>query len=430
MLLQFALTNYRSFRDRQELQLRRATPEKVEDFPQPDVAPAVAILGPNASGKTNLLRGLRDMFAMIRLSASEVEAGLPYTPFMLGDSEGEPTSFEVAVLVDGVRYEYGFRYDATQILEEWMYSWPKNRQRLLFERNVDGEAWRFGEYLSGPNSQIARSTRSDALFFSTARLLNHEDLADLHGHFARMIRHMSSERIGAILHDTMDSLARDPERLAQVTQLMTKAEFGIVDLTIEENPLGDEARETTRRIIQAVQPDASPEDIDEQMRRTLWSLSVAHSGVNGPVPLSLDWESVGTRNFFALLGPILDRLANGGVIVIDEIDTSLHPRLVSELVRLFQSPRTNPRQAQLILSTHDVTVMMNTGDYNVLRRDQLWFVEKNSSGVSELFSLWDFRPRQGEVFSRRYLLGDYGAVPGIDRWDFLDLWEPSKDDSA
>ena len=112
MLLQFALTNYRSFRDRKELKLRRPTVEVVKEFPEPGVAPAIAIFGPNSSGKTNLLRGLRDMFSMIRSSASEAEAGLPYTPFMLGDHDGQPTTFEVAVLLGGVRYEYGFTFDA------------------------------------------------------------------------------------------------------------------------------------------------------------------------------------------------------------------------------------------------------------------------------------------------------------------------------
>tara|TARA_R110002124_G_scaffold287131_1_gene470607 strand:+ start:11687 stop:13054 length:1368 start_codon:yes stop_codon:yes gene_type:complete len=429
MLLQFALTNYRSFRDRKELKLRRPTVEVVKEFPEPGVAPAIAIFGPNSSGKTNLLRGLRDMFSMIRSSASEAEAGLPYTPFMLGDHDGQPTTFEVAVLLGGVRYEYGFTFDARRIQSEWLYSWPKNRQRLLFERNVDDEAWRFGEYLTGPNAQIARSTRDDALFFSTARLLNHEDLTDLHAQFARLIRHVSSEQLPSVLQSTTDSLARDPERLRQVTQLMTRAEFGIVDLKIEENQLGEEARETTRRLIQAIRPEATLEEIDSQMKRTMLSLVVAHSGSNGPVPLPFSWESVGTRNFFALLGPILDRLARGGVIVIDEIDTSLHPRLVSEVVRLFQSPDTNPKQAQLVLSTHDVTVMMNTGDYKVLRRDQIWFTEKDEHGVSNLFSLWDLHPRAGEVFSRRYLLGDYGAVPPIDYRDFAGLWQIEDGDS-
>jgi hypothetical protein len=220
----------------------------------------------------------------------------------------------------------------------------------------------------------------------------------------------------------MEALSHNPQRFKQVKTLMTRAEFGIVDLRMVENPLPEDARETTRRVIQALQPDVSPEEIDSRVQRTLWSLTVEHNGAHGPVPLPFDWESVGTRNFFALLGPILDRMATGGVIVIDEIDANLHPRLVSEVVRLFQSPRTNPLQAQLILSTHDVTIMMNAGDYRVLRRDQLWFVEKSEVGVSRLKALWELHPREGEVFSRRYLLGDYGAVPNIDYHDFLDLW--------
>lgn len=428
MLIQFALENYRSFRDRMELQLRRPTPEVVPDFREPEIAPALAIFGSNSAGKTNLLRGMRDMFTMIRSSATDVDSALPFTPFMLGSSGDDPTTFEISVQFDGIRYEYGFSYNRSQIEREWLYSWPKGRQRLLFERDSSSnDAWRFGDHLTGANVSISKSTRADALFFSTARLLNHEGLTGLHERFTTLVRHLTAEQMPAVLRHTMESLGKNPVRLAQVKKLMTRAEFGIEDLRLEEGTLGDEMRETTLRIMRAVQPEATNEEIEAQLSRTLWSLSVAHKGANGPVPLSFDWESVGTRNFFALLGPILDRLEAGGVIVIDEIDTSLHPRLVSELVRLFQSPRTNPQQAQLILSTHDVTVMMNTGDYNVLRRDQLWFVDKDDFGVSNLFSLWEFRPRAGEVFSRRYLMGDYGAVPRISQHDFADLWSSPPD---
>jgi predicted ATPase len=341
---------------------------------------------------------------------------------MLGDNDGDPTTFEVSVLFDGIRYDYGFSYTKEEVVREWLYSWPKNRQRLMFERNVEDEPWRFGEYLTGRNVAVAQSTRRDALFLSTARLLNHEELSGIHAQFAQLIRHLSSEQLPQSVQSTMEALAHNPQRFAQVKTLMTRTEFGIVDLKMTENQLPEEARETTRRVIQAFQPELPAEEIDARLQRTLWSLTVEHSGAHGPVALPFDFESVGTRNFFALLGPILDRMASGGVIVIDEIDANLHPRLVSEVVRLFQSPITNPRQAQLILSTHDVTIMMNTGDYRVLRRDQLWFVEKNESGVSHLKSLWDLHPREGEVYSRRYLLGDYGAVPRIDYHDFLDLW--------
>lgn len=413
MLCVFRVTNYRSFRDLAELNLLRSASDSVDGFIEPALAPAVAIFGPNAAGKSNLLRAINTMFSMITVSTMH-QRRLPYTPFALGRASNAPTTFQVVVRFDGVRYDYSFSYNAERVLSESLLSWPKGRQRVLFERSDDHEdGWYFGDSLSGPNHALARATRDDALFLSTAALLQHEFLADLQAKFAGLVRNLSAENMGRTLQDTLESLAANPERAEQVTHLLTRAELGIVSMTIEEDPRAAERAETARQILRALRPDASKEELLEAERAQLQPL-LAHASADGSVPLPFAWESVGTRNFLALLGPVLDRLVTGGVLIVDEIDTSLHPRLVSELVRLFQQPHINRNQAQLLLSTHDVTVMMNTGIYNVLQRDQLWFVEKQPDGASELVPLTDFAPRKGEVFSRNYLLGRYGAIPEID----------------
>lgn len=419
MLLAFEVQNYRSFRDVATLNLTRSSRFRVEAFPEPDVAPAVALFGPNASGKSNLLRALGMMFSMIRRSASDGDTGLNYTPYALGPATSDTTRFQVTVRLDGVRYDYGFTYDAERIASEWLHSWPKGRQRVLFERGVEGDGWYFGDTLVGANQALSRATRSDALFLSTAKLLNHDFLSSLQQRLGSLIRNVSSESLQETMQRTLERIARDPVRQAQVARLMTRAEFGIVGLSIEEDPFTDEMRETMRRVMKAVNPNATPAELSEVEGSQLLP-QLEHQGANGKVAIPFGWESMGTRNFLALLGPILDRLSSGGVLIVDEIDTSLHPRLVSELVRLFQDPERNKRQAQLILSTHDVTVMMNTGDYNVLVRDQIWFVDKTSEGVSDLTSLLSFKPRQAEVFSRNYLMGHYGAVPAIDDYAFGD----------
>lgn len=423
LLAGFEVENYRSFRDTKTLSFQRLARSTVDGFAEPDIAPAVAIFGPNSSGKSNLLRALGTMFSMIRLSASDIERRLPYTPYLLGELDDRPTRFEVAVRFDGVAYEYGFTYDAQRIYSEWLYSSPKSRRRLLFERTETVE-WKFGDSLTGANQALAKATRDDALLLSTARVLNHEILSPLQATFATMLRSVRSDAMPVLLQSTLDAISSDSLRKWQVTQLMTRAEFGVVDLTVTESEPGDEALERTRRVFRAIMPDASAEEIEAQTRRTTLSLTMSHSGSSGPVAMPMEWESVGTRNFLALLGPVLEQLSEGGFVIVDEIDTSLHPRLVSELVRLFQSPATNPKQAQLVLSTHDVTLMMNTGDYNVLSRDQLWFVAKDDEGVSDLYPLSVFKPREHEVFSRNYLLGRYGAVPRVDDSAF-DLWSRS-----
>ena len=421
-MLSFDVSNFRSIRDTVRLRLTRNARDAIDEFTYPDVVPALAILGANAAGKSNLLRAINTMFWMIRTSATRVEDSLQYTPYMLGTDGGQPTTFQVLVMLNDVRYDYGFRFNGERILSEWLRSWPRGRQRTLFIRDVEAlEPWQFGDSLTGANQALAKATRDDALLLSTARLLNHDVLGPIQQQFASLVRSVTSEGFSGLLQSTLQALVENPRREAQVRRLITHADLGIVNLAIEEQQLTDTHRETARRVIEVLSPSLTPEQRAELANTPLQPI-LGHRSASGEVNFPFAWESTGTRNFLVLLGPVLELLTTGGVLVVDEIDASLHPRLVSELVRLFQDPARNPSQAQLILSTHDVTVMMNVGDYDVLQRDQLWFVDKDDEGVSRLTPLTDFSPRRGEVFSRNYLNDRYGGVPRINSHDFVDLW--------
>ena len=118
-------------------------------------------------------------------------------------------------------------------------------------------------------------------------------------------------------------------------------------------------------------------------------------------------ESAGTQLFFSLSGPLLDLLERGRLLIVDELDSSLHPLLVQRIVDLFQSPETNPKGAQLVFTTHDVSLL----DSQKMRRDQVWFTEKDNDQVSHLFPLLDFSPRKGEALEKNYLGGRYGGIP-------------------
>lgn len=139
-----------------------------------------------------------------------------------------------------------------------------------------------------------------------------------------------------------------------------------------------------------------------------------------PVSLSFKSESLGTRALLALSGPVLQALRSGSVLMVDEIDTSLHPRLVTEIIRLFQNSETNPKNAQIIFSSHDTSLLGNLiGDEPILERDQVWFVEKDRRGASSIYALTDFTPRRLENLERGYLQGRYGAVPFLDQKELL-----------
>ncbi|MFD4957823.1 ATP/GTP-binding protein [Microbacterium sp. NPDC058389] len=415
MLLAFQLENYRSFRDPSHLVLTRSPKNADRKFPYPTVAPAVALLGSNASGKSNLLRGLRLMFRMLSQSAADAEAGLPFEPFLLGSKQHPWTEFEITVLVDDVRYEYGFRYDADRILKEWLRSWPKGRVRVLFERDVDApETWRFGDTLTGQNQALANLTRPNALLMSTVKLLNHETLTPLGARLSSMATWVNGD-MQQLLEQSMETYRENPRLLDRARRLLAIADLGVESVTIEEDEIPEEIRAVFAEM-RSHAPDAVKIDFPERHL----SPRLTHRAGSKSITLPFSFESVGTRNFLALLAPILKCLDTGGALIIDEIDTSLHALLVNELVRLFTSSESNPRQAQLILSTHDVTVMMNTTPFDVLSREDIWFINKNADGVSTVDPLAKLKARPNEVFSRYYLYGRYGGVPRLEPRAFVD----------
>jgi AAA15 family ATPase/GTPase len=151
----------------------------------------------------------------------------------------------------------------------------------------------------------------------------------------------------------------------------------------------------------------APEKSARSRRR--WRLTFRHG--DAEIPFELNDESAGTRNWLGLIPTVLDVLDEGRVLVVDEIDASLHPMLTAKLAGVFQSEEANPNGAQLIFTTHDTSLLGTMLGDDVLARDQIWFVDKNAEGVSELYPLTDFKPRKDQNTERRYLAGSYGAVP-------------------
>ncbi|CAN5151903.1 ATP-binding protein [soil metagenome] len=373
------------------------------------------------------------MHDLIRESARETNK-LPYTPFMLDSRAlGEPTEFQLDFLLDDVRHQYGFAFDAGHIQSEWLLAWPKKRPRVLIDRTgtPDSGSW-FGDSVTGPNKAVARITRANALLLSTSALLDHPTMNSIHEAITSMFFFAGSKDIDIAMRYTVEGIFSQPRLRDNVLRLMKEADLGISGLEVEEPSQPDEqSTRIMRTVMTEVNPEISEEELNEAMqafrRPQPWFVHSGHD--RSTVRMPLDSESVGTRNFLALSGPILASLEHGGILVVDEIDTSLHPRLVSEIVRLFQSSASNARQAQVILSTHDVTLMMNAADYHVLDRDQIWFVEKDSGGASCVYPLSDFKPRQDEVYSRHYLQGRYGAVPAIDEGVFETVFGEVDDDA-
>nr|MCL7021170.1 ATP-binding protein [Vibrio vulnificus] len=199
-------------------------------------------------------------------------------------------------------------------------------------------------------------------------------------------------------------LLADPERAAAVVSLLRAADLGIEDAGVTEDDtrlpiVGEDFEQALRKALPRTKFSGQPPPMRLlDPRKAVW---VAQRGRSGTVRLSLREQSEGTRMLLSYSGPVLDALDSGGLLVIDEVDSSLHPSLTAHLIKLFQEPQTNPRGAQLVLTTHDASLLGRSGGEEILKRDQIWFVEKNEYGESTLFPLSDFKPRQDENRERR-----------------------------
>ena len=420
MLVAFALKNYACYRDRAELSLeagRSARDDGSCTFGSgngryPRLSRVAAVYGANGSGKSRFIQALAFVQHFVTASAKGRQAGekIPHTPFLFEvESRRQPSTFEISFIEEGTAYELGFTIDRESVLEEWLFAWPPGgRLRRLLERkrSADGasETWRFSSFVTGPKQTWRASTRPNALFTSTAAQLNSDVFRPVVEWFQRL------RVVGAGQVDTAYTVARaeasNRDRL-RILALLRDAGIAVSGFSFERAMLPlDAVREHVPPSLVSQLAAVGKTDFER------WITHFAHSppGSEKQHFLDLDDESDGTRRLFALAGPWLDVLDNNLIVVIDELDRSLHPHLIASLVHRVNSapPGDAPRRAQLILTTHDVTLLQD-----VLDRSQVWFTEKDRSEATTLIPLSDFRPRRDESLIRGYLGGRYGGVPVV-----------------
>lgn len=409
MLLRFSIRNFRSFKDEQELSLIASGLKDVEGAIRASgntelgVLRVLAMYGANASGKTAILRALSHMRSAVVSSQARwsPEGPIPFDCFALDEESCEqPSSFEVDILLDGTRYQYGFSHTAKAIVQEWLYAYPLRRRQLWFERR--SEQFTFGKLLVGENRTIQKVTRPNSLFLSAAAQNNHEMLTPLHSWFAKKLKFITER--GEASHSPTFKMCAGQGR-ERVEKMLTSADLGLAGVEVSTVDLDDEVKKIVVAFVAAagLKDKGEIEEIQKAPH-----LIFRHRGADDKIiPLHEHKESHGTLAYFSLLGPVLTAIDEGAILCVDELDTSLHPLLALEFVKLFNDGQRNKNGAQLIFNTHDVNLL----DPSVLRRDQVWFVEKDLSGASHLYPLTDFKPRKGENLQRGYLQGRYGAVP-------------------
>ncbi|WP_207837572.1 ATP-binding protein [Pseudomonas sp. 43(2021)] len=418
MLVAFNVGNYRSIKEIQTLSLVRSSgAEKIDTNVintqnsdgtlGPSLLKSVALYGPNASGKSTLVQALSTMRKIVLQSAT-VAAGtdMPVDPFALdNESAAKPTMFEVIFVKNNVRYQYGFEATKKRVYAEWLYAFPKGRSQEWFIRQWIEEnndyTFKFGDKLKGQRAVWESSTRPDALFLSTAIQLNSEQLKPVYDWFKYKLK--VSNGYGNHMYTAKRCSAKSKNA---ILDFMKAADFAISDINVEEVELS---------------VDSFPKEFPENLRNMLYeqvkddkifNVSAVHRNEFGAFELPLELESDGTRKIFNIAAHWLDALSEGRVLVVDELHERLHPFLVKFLVEAFHNPELNNNGAQLILTTHETSILSQ----DVFRRDQIWFAERDSSQASKFYPLTDFSPKKGQDnLERSYLTGRYGAVPSIKR---------------
>jgi AAA15 family ATPase/GTPase len=366
-----------------------------------------AIYGPNAAGKTNLLRALQFMQSLvINSAATATGAAYTHTPFIFARIQRrKPSKFLVTFAQNGTWYEYGFAMGPERIEEEWLIEHVHARGRTIFERKYSATKreyeWKFSPSLKGQKAVWSEATRPTALFLSTAVQLNSKQLLPVYEWFQKRLVVVTGV---TTLNPSLTLMLMDqPDGKARLLPFLQEADLGISDVKVTREPLPPGAGFIS-----------TPQQIFEQIPGTnavnLIRVTLSHQVENKKeeqVGLDLSEESSGTQVLFRSAGAWLNVFTNGEVLLFDEIDTSLHPLLVRFLVQRFHSEATNPRNSQLIFTTHNTSLL----DQRVFRRDQIWFVEKDRAAASRLYPLTDFKPRKDEDLEGGYMRGRYGALP-------------------
>lgn len=426
MLIEFSIENYRSIQERQTLSMVASEDEKMLDtnsfiMPNTDklrLLTSAVIYGPNASGKSNLLLAIQTLRRLVMNSATRMQVGekLPIEPFRLNSQSAKnPTNFEVIFIHKGTRYEYGISLNRERVYEEWLIAYSDEHQQNWFSRQYmpdnpkfqadEGYKWSFGKGLKGEKLRIKKFVRSNSLFLSHAAQNNHPQLTEIFEWFQDEINILSPS--SHAIEFTLSIFDEDHSFQQRVAKLLNQADIGISGIKIEQKAIPEGLLSYFNQFIKQEIEQLERNIIDDIQKVDVITLHKMNDS-DEEIEFDMDDESDGTQRLFDMAGLWLYVLENGEVLLVDELDRSLHPVLSKALVKMFNDPEINKNNAQLIFTTHD-TILLDT---EMLRRDQVWFTEKEKS-MTKLYSLSDFQPREDESLQKGYLRGRYGGIPFI-----------------
>ena len=424
MLIEFSVSNFRSFRERQTFSMVAAprlkkknntfSPDVVGER-LPELLKIAAIYGPNASGKSNLLYAFEAVRSIAHRKPLAEHQTLPVAPFRFDSALSEqPSTFEIHFIKDGCRYEFVLSATKTRIVYERLTSYPKGKETPLYERNRTdaGDTYNFGDKLEG-GSELHEAWRKltgpQMLFIAQAVANSSEELRQLRAPMAWLLTGVMV--VGQELRTWAtfsQKLANDvPKYASHLSSFLHSIDVPVSGISFEKI---EDKIETERPGVD-VEPHAASDDSDDgdvlgNFRNT--KTTIFHKTALGEAAFTFSEESAGTRNLIGFWLPwtllCVPSDKSPRTVFVDELDSSLHPLIVASLVEQHQR---SEQHTQLIFTTHDTHLM----DSKLLRRDQFWLTERDANGATKLRSVHDFEGREGEDIEKRYFEGRYRGLP-------------------
>lgn len=419
MILKFKFKNYKSFKNEVCLDL---TAKKITEFSDSNfevgntkVLPVASIFGANASGKTNVMEAFYFMVEYVNTSLNFAGAQINPTlqniqlrpvPFLLdGRSKDEGTMFEVTFILNGDKsektYQYGFVFNNNIIEEEWLRYRAKTSRddfKNIFYRSKNKNDFSGIEKEKIRNIEV--SIQKETLLLTLGAKLNEKQLGEIYNWFASII---------------VLILGKERENM------LLQSGWGISRLMLEKRMQIDMVKFLSTFDDSIVGMDAKERETDIVKGQKVIDIYFHHKKIdsNDIVRLPLEYESAGTKRMFYLF-PFFNNVMRGGkAIFIDELNERLHPILLKKIIQMFKDNSINKNKAQLIFTSHDIWQLKS----GILRRDEIWFTEKDKDSISKLYSLSDFVDKDGEKirkdedYLKHYVQRKYGAVPTLKGFD-------------
>jgi hypothetical protein len=312
-------------------------------------------------------------------------------------------------VAENIRFVFGFSITPQRVVEEYLVAYPKGSPQRWFHRTFNAEKgvyeWAKPSTAFRRDKSLEAKTRDNCLFLSVGPQFNHAQLTQVFHWFQTGVRfiHLSTDSL--LLPGFTAELLSMGRHVGRIMNLLVSADIGVTGAEVKQADVSmEELRKNMPPGLLAELESQGPIQPGKRIE-----IELRHK-VEGAEPVGLKFEteeSAGTKRLFALAGPWADILEQGYTVFVDEIETSLHPLLVKELLKLLFNPVTNPKAAQVVFSTHNPVLL----DGSLLRRDQVWFTEKSPAGATHLYPLTDYQPRNTEALAKGYLAGRYGAIP-------------------